>query len=202
MKRSVLILTEDTVFGRMLELEFRMHRLDTRLCGAWGSEHNADVILLDLDSVPTPAEGVSGCIIGFTRRFSISEMDRERRCSMILHRPFEMRLLREEVLALVDADGERGTREEPKRRRELRLDGTRLFCGEACISLSPKEAAVMSCLLSGRGRVVPREEIGACIGETETNKVDVYICYLRRKLKKLTDQPLIQTVRKRGYQVG
>ncbi len=198
MRRSVSIVTEDTVFGRMLELEFRMHQLDTRLCGAWESVGDADVILLDLDSVPTPNEEVRGRIIGFTRQFLISEMDRERRCSMILHRPFEVRLLREELLAPADLDG---TREASERRHTLRLDGTTLSYGTAYISISPKEAAVMSCLLARRGAVVPREEIGARIGESETNKVDVYICYLRRKLRKLTERPLIQTVRQRGYQV-
>ncbi len=197
MKTQVLILSEDAVFARMLELEFLMQHLKTAVSADPDTAADAEVILLDLDTVPPPT-GAPGRIIGFTKSFSLTETDTARACSMILHRPFEVRILRNEVLALISSEGGRKP-SKPQVPDTLNLQGNRLFYGEASVSLSPNEAAVIACLLARRGDPVSREALGAHIGATDTNKVDVYICYLRRKLATLCDRPLIRTVRGKGY---
>ncbi len=201
MRYGVLILSEDTVFSRMLELEFSMYLFLTHAATAWEEGMEADVVLIDLDSLPPPPMGSYACLIGFTRAFSVNETDPERLCSMILHRPFEIRLLREEVLALMPTHEKPGEARTARVRRTWRLNGQTLSYGEREVTLSPTEAAVAAVLFQNEGRAVSRDSIAAAIGESESNKTDVYICYLRRKAEALTDKPLIRTVRGKGYRI-
>lgn len=74
------------------------------------------------------------------------------------------------------------------------------------IALSTTEYELLVHLLRNRGRVVSREEILSAVWgyqhDPATNIVDVYIGYLRRKLR-LPDRPApIQTVRSVGYRFG
>lgn len=199
MRGNILILSEDAVFARMLELELEAMRFSVQINSTSKGRQN-DLILVDLDSASIPQKMGDGArIVGFTRHFEVSSLDAERRCSMILHRPFQMRLLREEV-ALLDVaeerEEQRGT-ENP----EITLSGNTLTLGEKVVTLRPKEAAVMSLLLANRTGAVTRETLAQLIGESETNKTDVHICYLRRKIATVTDRPIIKTVRGKGYTI-
>jgi DNA-binding response OmpR family regulator len=74
------------------------------------------------------------------------------------------------------------------------------------IALSTTEFALLVHLVRNRGRVVGREEILSAVWgyqhDPATNIVDVYIGYLRRKLR-LPDNPApIHTVRSVGYRFG
>ncbi|MBQ9784708.1 MAG: winged helix-turn-helix domain-containing protein [Clostridia bacterium] len=192
MKGQLLILSGDAVFARMLELEARMMNLAVSVRGSY-SDEPADVILCDLDSVlPTPEMAGAG-LIGFTRRFELSAVDPERRCAMILHRPFEMRLLREELMSFLDGDGA------ATRKTVVRMDGSDLICNGSRVALSPTEATVMNALIEHRPSPVSREALSRLIGESAGNKADVYVCYLRRKLAAVSEKPLIRTLRGQGY---
>jgi hypothetical protein len=97
MRGNILILSEDAVFARMLELELESMHFTVQINFAPTAREN-DLILVDLDSASIPHKvGKNARIVGFTRHFEVSQLDAERRCSMILHRPFQMRVLREEV---------------------------------------------------------------------------------------------------------
>ena len=160
-----------------------------------------DLILVDLDSASIPQKAGEGTrIIGFTRHFEVSGLDAKRQCSMILHRPFQMRILREEV-AFFGATAQE--REEPKEANtsNIALSGNTLTLGAATLILRPKESAVMSALLANRGTAVSRETLSSLIGESTTNKTDVHVCYLRRKIATVTERPIIKTVRNKGYQI-
>jgi DNA-binding response OmpR family regulator len=67
------------------------------------------------------------------------------------------------------------------------------------LALRPKEATVMSALLVKRGAAVSRVKLSSLLGESSTNKTDVHVCYLRRKIATVTDRPIIKTVRGKGY---
>jgi DNA-binding response OmpR family regulator len=74
------------------------------------------------------------------------------------------------------------------------------------VSLSATEFELLAHLMRNRGRVVGREEILSAVWgyqhDPATNIVDVYIGYLRRKLR-LPDSPApIHTVRSVGYRFG
>jgi len=195
MRYQLLILSEDAVFARMLELEFRIRHIVVHTSDHTDDAQEADVTLLDLDSVLPPASMRYGRMIGFTRHFSITSVDPERRCSMILHRPFEIRLLCEEILALITSDGDTAIQE------SVSLESDTLAYGERQIVLSPNEKKIMEYLLAHRNEVVSREEIKTLIGDSMANKPEVYICFLRKKLETLRVNFRIRTVRGRGYRL-
>ena len=199
MRGNVLILSQDATFARMLELELEAMHFSVAINSAPAGMPNA-LILVDLDSASIPRKVGEARIVGFTRHFEVSALDAERRCSMILHRPFQMRVLREEVALLNATAEERGV---PQRAESLEivLSGNTLTLGEKTLILRPKEATVTQALLANRGQAVSREELSALIGESSTNKTDVHVCYLRRKLATLTDRPIIKTVRGKGYKI-
>jgi hypothetical protein len=201
MNESLLILSEDAVFSRMLELEFRMQRISARALRHAEEGCTARVILVDLDTALPPSD-CDGRVIGFTRSFSILASDPERRCSMILHRPFSMELLTDEVRALLGYEETSSFATEPvSGRARLSLKEGTLVYGSRSQTLSPTEVRVMECLLSARGQAVSRQTIDGVIGTSAANKTDVYICLLRKKLEALTGNPTIRTVRGVGYRI-
>jgi DNA-binding response OmpR family regulator len=85
-----------------------------------------------------------------------------------------------------------------------RLDHTARRAGEP-ISLTNKEFALMEHLMLHRGQCVSRVELLDAVWNMEpaqtTNIVDVYVNYLRRKLKDPPPGFLLRTVRGQGYLV-
>jgi DNA-binding response OmpR family regulator len=74
-----------------------------------------------------------------------------------------------------------------------------LIYRDKAVTLSPSEAEVMRLLLDAKSNPVSRANIAKAIGDSATNKADVYVCYLRRKLATLTDRNHLITVRGVGY---
>jgi DNA-binding response OmpR family regulator len=85
------------------------------------------------------------------------------------------------------------------RRRRAERDGK-------TIELSPKEFSLLEFLMRNEGRVVTRTQILDHLWgydyATDSNLVDVYIAYLRRKIDKGFDQKLVRTIRGVGYALG
>lgn len=78
--------------------------------------------------------------------------------------------------------------------------------GEREIKLSPKEFDLLSLLLRHGGDTVTRQALlRECWGqelETDSNLVDVYVNYLRKKVDFPGEEKLIYTVRGEGYRLG
>jgi len=74
------------------------------------------------------------------------------------------------------------------------------------IELSPREFALLELLMRHPGQVLPRTQIIEHVWNfdfySETNVVDVYIGYLRRKIDRGFADPLIHTVRGVGYRLS
>ena len=74
------------------------------------------------------------------------------------------------------------------------------------VELSPKEFALLEFLLRNEGRVVTRSQILDHVWgydySPESNLVDVYVTYLRRKVDRGHKRSLIRTVRGAGYALG
>jgi DNA-binding response OmpR family regulator len=85
------------------------------------------------------------------------------------------------------------------RRRRAQRNGTP-------IELSPKEFSLLEFLMRNQGRVVTRTQILDHLWgydfATDSNLVDVYVAYLRRKVDKGAAHRLIRTVRGVGYALG
>ena len=196
MTSAVLILSEDAVFARMLELELQMHGISARVCTDLTNGAVAAVILADLDTSVIPDGGAGAKIIGFTRSHTVESSDPDRRCSMILHRPFEVSRLVEEVEGLLHHTGARSAGA-----YALSLAEGRLSYGNASVALGPRELLLMERLLSHPRAVLTFEEIGELIGGSVANKSQVYICLLRKKLSLVTKTVTIRTLRGIGYQL-
>jgi len=210
---QVLILSADDGFARMLELEFSMLQMSVSFSFAWQEGASAQVVLLDLDTAALPPQNQYEHLIGFTRGAVSLVGDAGRQCSMVLRRPFEMRLLRREVLSCLHGQSAHyETDHSPKTivkpiksaidvKKMLSPDGRRLVYEEKSITLGPHESAVMKCLLEQPGTPVSRDILSRAIGESRTNKTDVYICFLRRKVEAAGLPCRVRTIRNYGYQL-
>ena len=74
------------------------------------------------------------------------------------------------------------------------------------IELSPKEFSLLEFLMRNEGRVVTRTQILDHLWgfdyATDSNLVDVYVSYVRRKVDSKHERKLIRTVRGIGYALG
>lgn len=117
----------------------------------------------------------------------------------------------QELLARIRALGRRKV--EARDPQELEFDGLfldlrkrRVERDGRYIDLSPKEFSLLEFLMRNQGRVVTRMQILDHLWgydfATDSNLVDVYVAYLRRKLDKGAERRLIRTVRGVGYALG
>ena len=200
MQTQVMILSSDAVFARMLAIEFELLRLRVVCAAEAEEEMTAEVVLLDLDSAMPPKSGAYRHMIGFTKRSATVGDASGRLCSLVLRRPFETRLLCDEVMSLLGEASRQGAQEVAKPLEGNRSShAVRLPDGRE-VTLSPKEYAVFSLLLANRSKTVSRERIAAQIGESSSNKADVYICYLRKKIETASHR-MIVTVHGAGYRL-
>jgi DNA-binding response OmpR family regulator len=120
-----------------------------------------------------------------TKPFSLHEL--KARCRALLRRKREARLL------LKAGDLELDRLEHSARRN-----------GEP-VELTNKEFALLEHLMLNRGQCVSRVELLEAVWDMEpaqtTNIVDVYVNYLRRKLKDAPPGAIIRTVRGQGYMI-
>ncbi len=114
-----------------------------------------------------------------------------------------------ELLARIDAVCRRSlTRPAPVLQTgTLKLDLTnrRVTAGDRDVDLSPTEFSLLELLMRHAGQVVTRkmlcEHLWKSDWEGATNVIEVHVNRLRNKLDRLVPEPLIETVRGRGYAV-
>ena len=117
----------------------------------------------------------------------------------------------QELLARIRALGRRKV--QGREASELRVDDLvldlrrrRAQRSGKSIDLSPKEFSLLEFLMRNEGRVVTRTQILDHLWgydyDSESNLVDVYVAYLRRKVDKGQERQLIRTVRGIGYALG
>jgi DNA-binding response OmpR family regulator len=123
-----------------------------------------------------------------------------------LRKPFSMVVLLARVRALLRRGQHRRTA--TLRSGDLTLDPIRHECrrrGEP-VHLTPREVAVLACLLGQPGEVIPKAELlGTVWGDDfggDPNIVEVYIRHLRRKLDEPFGVRTIETVRGVGYRLA
>lgn len=199
MRYQVLIFTTDTLFGRMLQLEFEsLHLTAGVTAGLTGS--CSDVAVADLDSAPVPPERDCGYLIGFSRFPALSADEEARRCAMILRRPFRMSLLRQEVLSHLGAALPE-SRQSPQASGTLAVmpDGVRY--GDRAAALTPTELALTEALLQAGGEPVQRAALEALLCRPGKGKLEVYLCTVRRKLREAGIPAVPEPVRGVGYRL-
>ena len=90
-------------------------------------------------------------------------------------------------------------------RGELTLDPNQRVATRAGrrLQLSPKEFAVLECLLASENKLVSTEELLEQVWDEHADPFTTAVKTTIRKLRaKLGDPPIIETVREGGYRIG
>ncbi|MCB0161276.1 MAG: response regulator transcription factor, partial [Caldilineaceae bacterium] len=151
-------------------------------------KHTPTLMLTARDTVGDRVAGLdAGADDYLVKPFAFSEL--LARVRALLRRP---PLQTGTVLQIADLEMDTAT-------REVRRNGT-------FIKLSPREYAVLEYLMRNPNQVLTRTQIGEHVWNldfyNESNVVDVYVGYLRRKLTAQDETPLIHTVRGVGYRIA
>ena len=220
----VLVVEDERRLAQLVRrvLEEEGHTVDTAADGDEGLtmalDASHDVIVLD---VMLPGrDGISVCrelrqqkvdtpVLLLTALDGVDERVRglDAGADDYLPKPFAF----QELLARIRALGRR--RVQAREASELKVEDLvldlrrrRAQRAERMIELSPKEFSLLEYLMRNDGRVVTRTQILDHLWgydyDSESNLVDVYVAYLRRKVDKGHKHPLIRTVRGVGYALG
>jgi DNA-binding response OmpR family regulator len=124
-----------------------------------------------------------------------------------LTKPFSFSELLARIEALMRRSGGYQAPETVTRIGDLSIDRDRkqVQRGDRGVELTPREFALLECLVSEPGKVFSRamilERVWGYTSDPLTNVVEVYIRQLRKKIDAESDDPLIQTVRGFGYKI-
>ena len=203
-------------------LEEEGHTVDTAYDGEeglqMGLEGSHDVVVLDV--MLPEIDGIEVCrslrrskvdtpVLLLTALDSVHDRVRglDAGADDYLPKPFAF----QELLARLRALGRRKVQaREPAQLQagDLLLDLRRRRAERAgrTIELSPKEFSLLEFLMRNEGRVVTRTQILDHLWgydyATDSNLVDVYVSYVRRKVDRKHERKLIRTVRGIGYALG
>jgi len=116
----------------------------------------------------------------------------------------------EELLARIRAVGRRlqaqGSNEMVYQDIRLNISEGRAWRAEQRLTLSPKEFNLLRVFMQNPKQILSREKLEKLAWDSEydglSNRLDVYINYLRTKLEKQSRKRVIQTIRYRGYYFG
>jgi len=220
----VLIVEDERRLAQLVRrvLEEEGHTVDTAYDGeeglAMAMEGSHDVVILDI--LLPEIDGIEVCqslrrnkvdtpVLLLTALDSVEDRVRglDAGADDYLPKPFAF----QELLARVRALGRRKV--QARDPSELRVDDLALDLrrrraerGGRTIELSPKEFSLLEFLMRNQGRVVTRTQILDHLWgydyATDSNLVDVYVAYLRRKVDRGNGRKLIRTVRGIGYALG
>ena len=182
--------------------------LDNGLTGLY------DLIILDImlpgrDGLSVLKElrraGVETPVLMLTARSSVADRIQglDHGADDYLTKPFDTGEFLARVRALTRRNGV-PLEEEPSF-GDIRLDRRKLeLCrGNERLRLGPKEFQVMECLLLNKNQIIPRallcEKVWGLLSEAEYNNVEVYISFLRKKLRALHSNVQILSIRYAGY---
>jgi hypothetical protein len=206
---DVCIISTDQSYARLLELELAEQHLRAEVAKAYTFRaREAYLIVLDLDSCGEATIPPEKQVVGFSRTPDALPAEQRERCAALLRRPFRMDEFRSRVWDCGSWPSDlrpdaRPTEALYERSPDLLLDfeTKTVTYGDRQVRLSGTEFSVLSCLYENRGATVSKEDLEALVGrnETESNKVEVYVCLVRRKLEATFSRKWIWTVRGAGY---
>lgn len=197
MKQQVRILCNDSNLHRLLMLLLENHGYDVT-----AKPTVPCPLIIDLDSSELPHDKKSSAIIAVCREPDALDAHTASKCRTVLSRPFEFSEL---IAAVQDAAENAGKHSyatsHVKKAPALTLTTASrvLSCGGRQVTLTPSEAEIFSLLMSERPKTVTYEQLSALLGGCSSNKIEVHICSLRRKIAQIYPLPLIKTVRSQGY---
>ena len=175
--------------SRLIELELLERGAEV----TWEADENVDqaiyvVGVLDDDAMET----VNNTAVGAEKVVCCRYQEADSDGIIVIERPIDAGKL---------ADGLTRSYKKEKDPRGLVIDGDNVSYRGEKVDLSKKELELLKLLWSKNGEPVGRQEARDAIfpAESDSNVVDVYIRYLRKKLDLRFDTRMIVTVRNKGY---
>lgn len=197
MKQQIRVLCNDNKLNRLLTL-----LLEDNGYAVTSKPTAPCPLVIDLDSTELPHDKKHSAIIAVCREPNALDAHTASKCRRVLSRPFEFSVLIEAVEdAVLNAGKHSYATSRSKKAPTLTLtESTKvLSCGDAQVSLTPAEAEIFSLLMNERAKVVTYEQLSSKLGKCSSNKIEVHICSLRRKIAQIYPLPLIKTIRGQGY---
>lgn len=222
-ERRILIVEDEAALARYMQLELQHegYVCDVLHSGLQAvemiAEHTYQCVLLDM--MLPHLDGLEVCrrirqasdvpVLIVTAREAVSDKisGLDMGADDYLVKPFNI----EELLARIRALRRRHERHQPSRQKlrsgELTLDATarEVRYGDEPVTLTKREFDLLEYMLENQGQVRTRHQILEAVWgydfEVDTNIVDVYVRYVRNKLKACGAGPVIETVRGVGYTV-
>lgn len=220
--KNVLIIEDEQNLARFIELELKHENYDVAIKNDGVSglnialQQDFDIILLDL--MLPGIDGLEVCkrlrtqkdtpIIMITAKGEIYDKVQglDHGADDYIVKPFEI----EELLARMRALVRRASDDQQTNKDTVEVSGIvidknafHVSYGEQTIELTKTEFDLLLVLAENKNHVLHREQILNHVwgydSEVETNVVDVYIRYLRNKLKVIQKEKIIETVRGVGY---
>ncbi|MDI3235058.1 DNA-binding response regulator [Exiguobacterium sp. KRL4] len=220
MAPTILIVEDDSKIARLLELELNHAGYATRVAsngkdGLVAAENDIDLVLLDVmmpelsgfevlrrlrgkgNPVPVILLTARGEVYDKVAGLDLGAND-------YVTKPFEIEELLARIRALLRLTTRAAVETNQLHYADVLLDLDRheAFRNDAPLDLTPREFDLLSYLMENKEHVLTREQILNRVWGYdyfgETNIVDVYIRYLRKKIDR-SQSPLIQTVRGIGY---
>jgi len=220
---SILLADDDvdlaTFLAKSLESEgYAVHTApDEQSVRAELQRQNYKLIILDLNFGPTDglnlleqlrAEGLATPVLVLSARTGVSDRIKSLNLGAddYVVKPFSF----QELAARANAILRRKVDPELEILRvedlELNPRDRKVARGDREIKLSPKEFELLNLLMHRAGNTVSRQELldkaWGLQPETDSNLVDVYVNYLRKKIDFANEEKLIFTVRGSGYRLG
>lgn len=222
--KTYILLTSDFVFARGIELEIKNRIKDARIVSGLRENGTKLIDLLKKDDA-FPKQVLVICDLDTISTKSIKELavlgiglitfsrDKEKGADLI--RPFYIH----ELFSLIEkgrtgdagqsADNSENAEKEPKnlslynasdKTAPVYLSDGHLYVLGSKIKLSKKEYALMNLLLMKKGNIVTYAEAAKIFnGNPDSNTVNVYIRYLRKKIAEVTSLNIIENIRETGY---
>lgn len=223
-KDKILIIEDDKKIARVLsmELEYEGYEIAAEYTGSKGLERitqeNWDIVLLDvmlpelsgLEVIRRVRNANNHVpVILLTARDSIPDKvaGLDLGANDYITKPFQIEELLARIRAVLRVASVLEKKEQKKiftiEDLEVHVQSYRAFRNGIELELTPREFELLVYLLENKNIVVSREQILNQVWgyhfEADTNIVDVYIRYVRKKVDYPFDRPIIQTVRGIGY---
>ena len=218
----VLIVEDESKLAETLRAMLKQNRFDSDICFdgetglAYARKGSYDLLILDV-MLPKRSgfaivqqlrqEGDATPILMLTARTGVEDYVKglDLGADYYLTKPFEMQELLACVRALVRRRGEVVMDTLTFGDLVLNKSTCELSCGERSIRLGKKEFSIMHILMTNGNVIVGKEELlnhaWGVDSDAEDNNVEVYISFLRKKLRFLHTRVQIETLRKFGYKL-